>query len=80
MNATAEDNKPDKVASEQANAIWRLHAALDAVYGKGWSKANPEAVAFFMQALSLQQLASEIADLRGIIASGSGGITVGIDR
>jgi len=66
--------------TEAANTIWRAHAALDAVYGKGWSKDNPETVARFMQALSTQQLASEAAALREIFGSGSGAITIGIEK
>lgn len=63
-----------------ANTIWRAHAALDSVYGKGWSKDHPEIVARFMQALSTQKLASEAAALREILGSGSGAITIGIER
>jgi len=63
-----------------ANDIWRVHAAIDAVYGTGFAKDNPAIVAQFMQALSTQTLASELAALREIIGSGSGGITVGIER
>lgn len=76
----ANKSELNELASEQANAIWRLHAALDAVYGKGWSKDNPHTVARFMQALSTQQLATELASLREIIGSGTGAITVGIER
>lgn len=63
-----------------ANEIWRVHAALDAVYGKGWSKENPDTVARFMQALSTKELATEVAAVREIIGSGTGAITVGLER
>ena len=66
--------------NEAANAIWRVHAALDAVYGKNWSKSNPAIVAQFMQALSTKELASEVSALREIIGSGTGAITVGIEK
>lgn len=66
--------------NETANLIWRVHAALDAVYGKGWSKENPHTVAKFLQALATKELASEVAALREIIATGSGAITVGIEK
>ena len=59
--------------NEMANAIWRVHAALDAVYGAGFAKDNPAIVAQFM-------LAVELAALREVIAGGTGGITVGIER
>lgn len=66
--------------NETANLIWRVHAALDAVYGKGWSKENPHQVSKFLQALAVKELAAEVGALREIIASGSGAITVGIDK
>jgi hypothetical protein len=66
--------------NEAANVIWRVHAALDIVYGKDWSRSNPDLVAQFMQAFSTKELASEVAALREIIASGSGGFTVGIEK
>jgi len=66
--------------SSVANKIWQLHAALDAVYGKGFAKDHPDTVARFMQALSTQELASEAAALREIIGSGSGAITIGLEH
>jgi len=63
-----------------ANDIWRVHAAIDAVYGPGFAKDNPALVAQFMQALATQTIAIELAALREIIGSGSGGITVGLER
>ena len=75
------------VQSETANQIWRLHAALDAVYSAGFSRKNPHIVAQFMQALALQtnaeasrDLAMEVATLREIFASGQGGLTVGLEK
>lgn len=58
---------------DAVNRIWRIHAVLDAVYGKGFAKENPAIVAQFM-------LASEVAALREIIGSGSGAITVGLEH
>lgn len=75
----AEQTMSAETDNTTANEIWRLHAALDAVYGKGWSKENPEAVARFMQALATKELATEVAAVREIIASGSGAITIGIE-
>lgn len=66
--------------SHIANKIWQVHAALDAVYGKGFAKDNPDTVARFIQALSTQELAAEVAGLREVIASGSGAITIGIEN
>lgn len=66
--------------SEAASSIWRLHAALDLVYGKNWSKSHPDKVAMFMQALATKELAAEMAALRQIIADGSGAFTVGIEK
>jgi hypothetical protein len=80
LQTMSREVKTDPPASEQADAIMRVHAALDAVYGKGWSKANPDAVAQFMQAISLQLLAGELAALREIIGSGTGAITVGLEK
>lgn len=80
MSADANKSGLNELASEQANLMWRTHAALDAVYGKGFAKGNPAIVAQFMQALSTHQLATELAALREIIGSGSGAITVGIER
>jgi len=74
------DKTQQQPDNETANLIWRVHAALDAVYGKGWSKENPHTVAKFLQALSTKELASEVAAFREIIASGSGGLTVGIEK
>ena len=71
---TAADN------NEAVNLIWRVHAALDTVYGKGWSKENPQTVAAFLHALATKELATEIAALREIIGSGSGAITVGLEK
>lgn len=67
-------------SNDLVNTIWRIHAALDTVYGKGFAKDNPQVVAQFMQASSAQALATELAALREIIASGTGGITVGIEN
>jgi hypothetical protein len=80
--ATETENKTglNDQATESANLIWRVHAALDAVYGKGWSKENPHTVARFLQALSTKELATEVGALREIIASGTGAITVGIEK
>jgi hypothetical protein len=63
-----------------ANKIWQVHAALDAVYGRGFSREHADTVAQFMQALSTQEVAAEIAALREIIASGSGAITIGLEH
>jgi len=67
-------------SNEFANQTWRAHAALDRVYGMGWAKDNPEIVARFMQAQATQQLATEATALREILGSGSGAITIGIER
>lgn len=66
--------------SHIANKIWQVHAALDAVYGKGFAKENPDTVARFMLALSTHELVTEVAAVREIIASGSGAITIGIEN
>ena len=66
--------------SEKADAIWRVHAALDRVYGPSFSKDNPAIVAQFMLAFATQNQADEVAALREVIASGSGGLTVGIEK
>lgn len=70
-----------------ADSIWRVHAALDRVYGGGFSKERPEIVAQFMQAFAMQtnaeathNLAAELATLREILASGEGGLTVGLEK
>lgn len=66
--------------SNTANDIWRVHSAIDTVYGTGFAKDNPTIVAQFMMALSTQTIATELAALREIIGSGSGGITVGLEK
>lgn len=66
--------------AEIVAALWRVHTALDSVYGKGYASKNPDTVVQFMQSLATQKLAKEAADLREIIGSGSGAITVGIEK
>jgi len=66
--------------AENADAIWRAHAALDRVYRAGFSKDNPAIVAQFMQAQATQTVATELAALREVLASGSGGLTIGIEK
>jgi len=66
--------------SEKADAVWRVHAALDRVYGTGFSKDNPAIVAQFMLAFATHKQADEIAALREVLASGSGGLTIGIEK
>jgi|MudIll2142460700_1097286.scaffolds.fasta_scaffold23436_5 hypothetical protein len=68
----AEKTMSAETDGQLANKIWQVHAAIDAVYGKGFAKDNPDTVARFM-------LANEVAALRDVIASGSGAITVGIE-
>ena len=70
--------RPEKIMNAEtdgqlANKIWQVHAAIDAVYGKGFAKDNPDTVARFM-------LANEVAALRDVLSSGSGAITVGIEQ
>lgn len=71
--------------------ILAAHRMLDRIYGAGFSKDNPLVVARFMTALALvdladgvnthaSQLAAEIAGMREILSSGTGAITVGLDR
>jgi len=76
MNA---DKLPVPTASV-VNDIWRVHAAMDSVYGSGFAKDNPDIVAQFMQALATQTLATELTALREIIGSGSGGFTIGLEK
>ena len=66
--------------NENAESIWRAHAAIDRVYGTGYAKENPSVVAQFMLVFATQKQADELAALREIISAGSGGITVGIER
>jgi hypothetical protein len=53
---------------------------VDSSFGQGYSALNPGVVAQVMQARATQAIANELAELREIISSGSGGITVGIER
>lgn len=62
------------------NDIWLIHAAVDRLYGTGFAKDNPSVVANYMKAFALKQQADELAKLRALFASGSGGITVGIEN
>ena len=83
--------RPPQAVSEQpsdmANQIWRVHQAVDAVYGPGFARRNPHIVAQFMQAFAAQahadavrDQAAEIATLREIFASGEGGLTIGVEK
>jgi len=76
----SEQNEKQPGGDILANNIWRIHAALDSVYGKGYSKENPDIVAQFMTAFATQTLSTELAALREIFASGSGGLTVGLEN
>jgi hypothetical protein len=80
VQTQAEQEKQADPQDAILNRIWLIHAKLDAVYGKGFSHSNPVIVAQFMQATATQATAAELAALREIIASGSGGITVGIEK
>lgn len=83
MNANAETTPHDKAttpASNLSDRIWLIHAAIDSVYGIGFAKDNPDIVAQFMRAAATQALATELGNIRQIIETGAGGITVGIER
>ena len=77
--------------SGMAQEILQVYQAVDAVYGRGFAKRNPHIVAQFMQAFALRDLADaqnlhgsrlvvELTGLRELLASGSAGITVGIEK
>ena len=74
-----------------AQEISQVCLAVDAVYGRGFARRNPHIVAQFMQAIALRDLADaqnlhgsrlvvELTALRELLASGSAGITVGIEK
>ncbi len=65
---------------EVHNPVLNAHAMLDEAYGSGWSADHPEAVALYMQAIAMDKLATEVAEIREVFSSGSGAITVGIER
>lgn len=78
---------PLEPQTEKAMQIWQTCQAVDNVYGVGFARRNPRIVAQFMQALAAQtqaeaarDQAAEIATLREILASGAGGLTIGLEK
>lgn len=74
-HSTTKEPLPGVVAE-----IFNFHATLNAVYGDGFSRDNPAIVAAFMQAAATQATANALEGLRETLASGTGAITVGVEK
>ena len=75
-----EENDTTKPPQVLVNTLRHFHLALDNVYGEGFSEANPNVVARFMLAASMQALAEEVRGIRETLNDGTGAITVGVEN